>query len=220
MSAGIEPAIRDLSTETEIFIFCGRLDSQVKINGFRIEIGEIETELCSIENIQNAAVIKMEDNGKVFLAAVFVSVSEEISGDDIKKILQRKLPAYMIPEVIKRVLSIPLTANGKYDRNKLGILFSGGRVSASEPPVTDTEKKLAGLWEKILSCKVGRNDSFFEMGGDSLKATALISASEDIFHVTLSLGDIFRCPILEDMAEEIDKTVDSGNLIDFLEGEI
>lgn len=201
-------------------IFCGRLDNQVKINGFRIETGEIETELCRIEGIHNSAVVKMDINGKSFLSAVVVADKEKISSDKIKEILSEKLPAYMIPEIIKYAESIPLTANGKYDKKKLDLIFSETNIISYEVPVTDNEIKIAEIWREILGCKVGRKDNFFNLGGDSLKATSLISALEDKLHIKLSLGDIFRNPVLTDMAEEIEKAVSRGEFIDFVEGEI
>lgn len=206
--------------ENDDIIFCGRLDSQIKLNGFRIETGEIETELCRINGIRNSAVMKLENNGKSFLAATVVLDSENLSGEEIKEILRSKLPAYMIPEVIKRVAVIPLTENGKYDKKKLSLLFSDRRNVVLETPVTDTERKLEELWKKNLGCAAGRKDNFFDLGGDSLKATALISAVEDSFRVTLSLGDIFHSPGLADMAEVIDKAISTGQFFNFLEGEI
>ena len=164
--------------------------------------------------------MKLENNGKSFLAATVVLDSENLSGEEIKEILRSKLPAYMIPEVIKRVAVIPLTENGKYDKKKLSLLFSDRRNVVLETPVTDTERKLEELWKKNLGCAAGRKDNFFDLGGDSLKATALISAVEDSFRVTLSLGDIFHSPGLADMAEVIDKAISTGQFFNFLEGEI
>lgn len=202
-------------------IFCGRLDSQVKINGYRIETEEIESVLVNISGIRYAAVIRLEDKGKAMIAAALVAETDIIPPDKIKDILSERLPAYMIPEIIKYTSAIPLTANGKYDRKKLELLFAERCTTDFEPLSTDTEKRLSQLWERAVSAeRIGANDNFFVLGGDSLKATSLIADIEDNFLITLTLADIFDYPVLRGMAHKIDEAAASGQSIELIDGEI
>ena len=202
-------------------IFCGRLDSQVKINGYRIETEEIESVLARISGIRTAAVIKLEDRGKAMLAAALVAEADIIPTEKIKSILSERLPAYMIPEVIKYTSAIPLTANGKHDRKKLELLFAERRTADFEPPSTETEKRLSRLWKRALEADhIGAQDNFFVLGGDSLKATSLIADIGDTFLITLTLADIFSYPVLRDMANKIDEAAASGQTAELIEGEI
>ena len=127
----------------------------------------------------------------------------------------------MIPEVIQFTDNIPLSSNGKTDRKKIAHILSPSEDREYIGAVTDTEKNLAEIWEKVLECdKVGRNDDFFELGGNSLTATSLLSSVGEIFNVELELGDIFSSPVLENMAEIIDEKIASGEGTETVECEI
>lgn len=207
--------------ENDDIIFCGRLDSQVKINGFRIELGEIETALSKLPGVVRGACVKAENKGKAFIGALVISDSAEVTEESLKEQLKSKLPSYMVPEVIRFTDEIPLTSNGKVDRKQIALMVAPTEEREIVQPVTDTEKKLAAIWEEVLECgRVGRTDDLFELGGNSLTATSLLSAVEEQLGVELDLGDIFSYPCLDSMAAEIDQRAAAGSDDEVVEFEI
>jgi amino acid adenylation domain-containing protein/non-ribosomal peptide synthase protein (TIGR01720 family) len=153
--------------------FLGRADAQVKIRGFRVEPGEIEAALATHPAVSEAVVVAREDlPGQQRLVGYFVSRSEAAppSGAELRDWLRRSLPTYMLPTAFVGLESLPLTANGKVDREALPAP-EGRRELASAPvaPRTATEELLAAIWVQVLGVeRVGIDDNFFELGGDSL----------------------------------------------------
>ncbi|HLP61859.1 MAG TPA: amino acid adenylation domain-containing protein, partial [Candidatus Deferrimicrobium sp.] len=190
-------------------VFLGRIDHQVKIRGFRIELGEIEHRLAKHPGIKDAVVINQDDDREdKNLCAYFVS-NEDIVISGLRDFLARELPDYMIPAYFIRLDKIPLTPNGKLDRKSLSNL----EPKASEiytAPRDEIEKKLAAIWSDILSraefpksqlqASIGINDSFFALGGHSLKATILISKVHKEFDVKIPLTEVFRIPTIKGLA--------------------
>lgn len=149
--------------------YIGRNDFQVKINGLRIELSEIEKQLLSIKEIQNCVV--MSDAKKTYLKA-FVISKDELSIPSIRKALLEKLPTYMVPKYIMQISSIPLTSNGKIDRKVLDsyeFTMSGEGINYVAPE-TDLQVTFCEIWENILQTKVGIDNDLFELGADSLSA--------------------------------------------------
>ncbi|HOT74332.1 MAG TPA: amino acid adenylation domain-containing protein, partial [Candidatus Wallbacteria bacterium] len=184
--------------------FLGRIDQQVKIRGYRIELGEIEQRLLKIESIKDAVVNDISDeSGNKYLCAYLVAAAEAIDIDAVKKALLKELPEYMVPAYFTRLEAIPLTPNGKVDRRALPVPEIKAAAEYVEPS-GETEIQLAELWREILGVKrAGAKDNFFDLGGHSLKASALQSKMQKIMNVKVSLADIFDNPTIEGLARHI-----------------
>jgi amino acid adenylation domain-containing protein len=184
-------------------VFCGRKDDQVKISGFRIELGEIEAALRLHEEIDNAVVIVRHNGGEKELVAYIVSRAT-LHIPDLRAYLSNKLPAYMVPGYFVQLEEIPLTTNGKVDRKRLpdpGNTLTGVEYVA---PRNETEMKLAQIWEEILGReKIGVKDDFFDLGGQSLKATRVIMRVKKEFNIEIDLSSIFLEPTIEVLADKI-----------------
>ncbi|MBO1350490.1 MAG: amino acid adenylation domain-containing protein [Hormoscilla sp. GUM202] len=159
--------------------FLGRIDNQVKIRGFRIELGEIEATLAQHPCILQAVVIAREDiPGDKRLVAYIVANREPPTVRELRDFALAKLPEYMVPAAFVTLEAMPLTPNGKVDRQSLPAPDPSFITSAETfvAPRTPTEKILAAIWSKILgSPRVGIHDNFFELGGDSILTIQIIS---------------------------------------------
>ncbi|MBO3287394.1 non-ribosomal peptide synthetase [Paenibacillus sp. FSL M8-0228] len=175
----------------------GRMDEQVKIRGYRIELGEIETRLSTIPGVKESVVtVRQDDHGQKQLCAYFVTDSE-LSASDLRNILSQDLPGYMVPSYFVQLSRLPLTLNGKVDRRALPApehnLDTGMDYVA---PETDVQQALATAWGAILGIpKVGIQDNFFHLGGDSIKA---IQVSSRLFQAgyKLEMKDLFKYPTI------------------------
>jgi amino acid adenylation domain-containing protein/non-ribosomal peptide synthase protein (TIGR01720 family) len=151
--------------------FLGRLDHQVKIKGYRIELGEIETTLLGLSEVRQAAVVVREETGdKRLIGYVALDPGMVASGSELQALLRAKLPEYMVP-IIVVLNSLPLTRNGKVDRDALPAP-DGASVDPEKgyvAPKTPEEQLLAELWSRTLRVsRIGVHDNFFEFGGDSI----------------------------------------------------
>ncbi|MEO7583969.1 MAG: amino acid adenylation domain-containing protein [Ferruginibacter sp.] len=188
--------------------FIGRADNQVKIRGYRIELGEIESVLQQCKYVSQAVVLAREDKQGNKRLAGYIVPSGTYDREEILGYLKDKLPDYMIPSVMMELESLPLTANGKIDRNALpdpdaGELLADQYVS----PRNDIEARLSEIWQEILEVeKVGMNDDFFELGGHSLLAVRLVSAIRKAFEAEMPISDIFDYPTVALLASQL-----SGN---------
>src|SRR5215213_2738934 len=194
--------------------FLGRRDSQVKISGFRIEIGEIDNALLGVPGVDDAAVVVAErpDRGKYLVA--FYAGAAAIEVEVLREWLGRSLPHYMVPVSFHRRSKLPLTANGKIDAKALTALATELEVvdEAGDPPRTPAEQRVAAAYASVLGVaedQIGRLDHFFDRGGSSLSAVKLTIALQK----TVSLKDITRYPVLADLAALIDgrAAADAGN---------
>ncbi len=151
--------------------FHGRVDYQVKIRGNRIEMGEIEARLSRHELISDVAVVDNEDEeGNKYLLAYYVS-KEEISTTDLREHIKDELPDYMVPSRFILLDQLPLTPNGKVDRNALPKPDTLRPKVGTEylAPQNELQESIADVWQKVLGIdKVGINDNFFDLGGDSI----------------------------------------------------
>ncbi|HEY0728058.1 MAG TPA: condensation domain-containing protein, partial [Pyrinomonadaceae bacterium] len=198
--------------------FLGRIDNQIKISGYRIELSEIETALTEHPSIANAIVLARQvADGHKRLVAYFVSNGgPTASSEELKRYLQDRLPHFMVPSVWIRLDQIPLTPNGKVDRRALPDPDYARPDSASgfDAPRTQTEEILAGIWKRVLGVEgIGRNDNFFALGGYSLLATRIISRIRESFQVELPVRYLFEWPALADLAERIEETMRSGDTL-------
>jgi tyrocidine synthetase-3 len=185
--------------------FLGRIDFQVKIRGYRIELAEIESQLLDVASIKEALVAVLKDNeGEKYLCAYIVS-DDEPDTAELKSILSRSIPHYMIPACFVRIESVPLTFAGKVNRKALPppVVKTGGDDTA---PTGVMEKKLAGIWSEVLGIEketITREADFWGLGGHSLKATVLLSLIHREFNVNIPLVDIFKRPTLRGLAQYI-----------------
>ena len=183
--------------------FLGRMDTQVKIRGYRIELGEIESQLLKNQAVKEAVVVAKNDNkGEKYLAA-YIVLQNEISWGELRQHLTQSLPEYMIPSSFVSLDKMPLTSNGKIDRNNLPEpkLERVRTLQHYTAPANEIEKKLAVIWKEVLELEtVGIDDNFFEVGGHSLKATRLISKIQKEFQADIPLTQVFREPTIRGMA--------------------
>ncbi|MCO4850613.1 non-ribosomal peptide synthetase [Bacillus vallismortis] len=186
--------------------FLGRLDDQVKIRGYRIEPGEIEAALRGIEGIREAAVTVRTESGEPELCAYI----EGLRRNEVRAQLETLLPGYMIPAHLIEIEQWPVTPSGKLDRNALPAPDGAADAETYTAPRNVTEMKLAQLWEDVLkNGPVGIRDNFFDRGGHSLKATALVSRIAKAFDVQVPLKDVFAHPTVEGLASVIREGTDS-----------
>ncbi|RDV12934.1 amino acid adenylation domain-containing protein, partial [Pontibacter diazotrophicus] len=159
--------------------YLGRIDDQVKIRGYRIELGEVESVLSQCRGVQQAVVVaKADANGNKRL--IGYAVAEEFDREAIISQMKAKLPEYMVPSLLVELEEIPLTANGKVNKKALPEVDAGEALANSYvAPRTETEEKLAKIWQELLQVeRVGVEDNFFELGGDSIVTIQLVSRAK------------------------------------------
>jgi amino acid adenylation domain-containing protein len=185
--------------------YLGRLDHQVKVRGFRVELGEIEAALGQHEAIREVVVLAREDQpGDRRLVAYYVAGSE-VAGSELRAFLRQRLPEYMIPGVFVALPAMPVSPNGKVDRKALPAPDRAALEVAYVAPRTCTEEVLTGIWAQVLGVeRVGIHDNFFELGGHSLLATQIASRVLEALHVELPLRDLFEVRTVEELAKRLD----------------
>jgi acyl carrier protein len=189
--------------------FLGRVDHQVKIRGFRVELEEIEEQLLGHEGIKEAVVTtKTLKEGDNYLAAYIVPVfpgkEKEFDVDQLRGYLARQLPYYMIPSYFIFLENIPLTPNGKINRQALPAPGqSRPQLSTNyAAPRSDQEKAVAQLWKGVLNVdKIGIHDNFFDLGGDSLKLIQLNEKLKEALGKEMPVITIFRHPTIESLLQ-------------------
>jgi amino acid adenylation domain-containing protein len=183
--------------------FVGRKDDQLKINGMRIEGEEIEKNMLRFAGIKEAVVIGETDAaGSKYLVGFFTGNSI-IDGANVKSFLKDVLPEYLVPQYILQLEDFPLNSNGKVDRKKLTGLNVHANVQQTVhvAPVTAVEKILAKIWEEVLNrSTIGVNDNFFDLGGNSLKATRVISRIRKELNAKIELRSFYDSPTINDLA--------------------
>ena len=179
--------------------FLGRSDNQLKIRGFRIEPEEIEAALLEHPEVRGAVVRAWPDaSGHLSLTAYAVSPSRP----SLRAFLDGKLPDYMVPPRVVWLEALPLTPNGKVDRNRLPRPDPEEHRSLSPAPASETERRLAAIWESVLAQKgIGIRENFFDLGGHSLLVAKLLRRVEFEFGVRLSMAAVFQAPTIQQLAE-------------------
>ncbi len=186
--------------------FLGRQDNQVKIHGYRIELGEVESTLVRHAAVAAAAVVARQDasGGKYLAACIVPRRGSTVDDADLIAYLQASLPDYMVPSRFIRLEQLPLNGNGKVDRAAAALLADSRSAAGGQsvPPRDDIEQSLTRIWEFVLALEpIGIRDDFFELGGDSLLATALFAEIESVFGCTLPYSALFDRPTIERLAE-------------------
>jgi amino acid adenylation domain-containing protein len=193
--------------------YSGRVDHQIKLRGFRVELGEIENALLSHSGVREAVVVQ-EEREKQLIAYVVLTGEPPCTTAELRDYLKQKLPAYMVPAAFSVLESIPLTPNGKVDRKALS-----GKGYAAEGPSgyslaydwtlprkTLLEAQLLQIWQEVLGARyMGLRDSFFDLGGHSLLALKMIDQVNRLFDVSLSVPAFFLNPTIESIARTLEQ---------------
>ena len=190
--------------------FLGRIDSQVKIRGFRIELGEIEQAILEVTGVTGCVVIdRLDPTGDKMLCGYYVA-APDVTDLGIRSHLKQKLPDYMVPPALMRLLELPFMTSGKVDRKKLPepIIERAARIAAR--PENMAEALVIAAFERSLGqADLGIDDDFFDFGGNSLKAVAVVAALAADFRITAN--DLFRLRTARNVAREI--PMQSGDLM-------
>jgi amino acid adenylation domain-containing protein len=187
--------------------FLGRRDGQVKVRGYRIEVGEVEAALRSHEGVRDAAVVAREDGGDTRLVAYAVADGgQAVNVTALREHLRGRLPEYMVPSLFVELDALPLTPHGKVDRRALPAPQqpSAGSAAGEGAPRDVLELQLIQIWEEVLGVKnVGAKDNFFELGGHSLLAVKLVGRVERLLGEKLPLALLFQCATVERLAASL-----------------
>ncbi|MGX5836946.1 amino acid adenylation domain-containing protein [Aeromonas piscicola] len=188
--------------------FLGRKDSQVKINGFRVEIGEIEKVACDMVEVASCAVVLAGESGgaRRLVAYACPAHGSTLDSQVLKNYLAAKLPAYMVPSVIFVLGELPLSSNGKIDRARLPAVGDVRETHIRQQAATPTESAVRDLWAAILGHgDFGVTDTFFETGGDSRQLTELVTHIRTCMLPDFPLRDAFMAPNVRMLALAIDE---------------
>ena len=199
----------------------GRIDNQIKLRGFRIELSEIESVLGEHPDIQRAVVVLQHPQTssnqtrsttlREHLTAYYLSREDmAIASGDLRQFLTEKLPYYMIPQAFITIPEFPLTPNGKIDRQALSHLESSPQItSAYQAPQTDIEQQLVEIWQTWLKQeRIGRQDNFFDLGGNSLLAIGLCRDIENALNRSIPISALFQHPSIQDFAKLLEDAPD------------
>lgn len=202
--------------------YVGRNDHQVKIRGFRVELDEIENVLLSFEGVKQAVVLvkehlaanKVSSSGNKYLVGYYIT-ENKLNEIDLLKYLQSRLPEYMVPNILVHLKSLPLTINGKLDRKALPEP-DFNNVDSYIKPRNELEKNICKIWSEVLGLpedKIGIQDDFFRLGGNSILAIRLISIINSHYQSHLKISDIFVYKTIESLLPRIVQTKDSYQTI-------
>ncbi len=195
-------------TEEGELEYVGRKDAQVKVRGYRIELGEIEHELGRMEMVSGAVVVARQGEGGQKRLVGYVVIEEEAKRaeseaemvGELRDALQRRLPDYMVPAHFVLLDQLPLTANGKVDRKALPAPDAGDVEAAYLAPRNETEQALCEVWQEVLKVdRVGVQDNFFSLGGDSILSIRVVSLLKSR-GIPLDVKDIFQHQTVEQLA--------------------
>jgi amino acid adenylation domain-containing protein len=187
--------------------YLGRIDNQVQIRGFRVELGEVESVLSAQSGVQQAVVVARNfGDGDARLAAYVITSDALLDVERLRRSVQRELPDYMMPAAFVLLDRLPLTPNGKIDYAALpdAIVARTESAAAFVAPRTIVEQKVAAIWSEVLGMdKVGALDNFFDLGGHSLLGTRVASRLADEFGIDFPLKLFFEAPTVEAVAERV-----------------
>ncbi|WP_396200348.1 non-ribosomal peptide synthetase [Gemmatimonas sp.] len=184
--------------------FFGRVDRQVKVRGFRVELDEIDIALAALPGVRHAAIVtKTNADGDRYLAAF--AEGNDLTAAGIRDGLARTLPHYMVPDVVRVLATIPLTLNGKIDRAELlNLEESDAQQVAAELAATPLEAKLRAMCADILQrASLGLTENFFDCGGNSLRVMELTTRVWTELRLPLNLGDVYTYPTVQQLASHL-----------------
>ncbi len=182
--------------------FCGRIDNQIKIRGYRIELAEIEAKLAEYPLVKEAVIIVSENEDNKQLIA-YIIPEKDLTPQDLQKYLKGNLPDYMIPNAFVFLDKLPLSPNGKLDRDSLPLPDENSIVRKSEyiAPRNTLEKDLANIWSSVLKIdKISIHDNFFELGGDSIKGMQFSNRMQELWQDYVYITAIFEAPTIAELS--------------------
>jgi amino acid adenylation domain-containing protein len=181
--------------------YLGRIDNQVQLRGFRIELGEIESRLKGHEEIKNAVVLaRKDDDNETYLTAYTVAKGD-VSPAELRKYLMLSLPDYMIPKYIIQLPKMPLTHNGKVNKKELPEPEIIARECNYKEPKNEFETGMVEIWKNALKLeKIGINDNFFNIGGDSIKAIKVVNMVNKELNINLEIAELYEYETIEKIA--------------------
>ena len=187
--------------------YLGRVDQQIKVRGFRIEPGEIESALGQHDSVHEAAVLLREDQAqdkRLIAYLVLKSTKTKPSVEELRRFLSESLPEYMLPSAFVFLEELPLTSNGKRDTKAL-LAMEGVHAEMDEEyvePQNERERELAKIWERVLGLdQVGINDNFFDLGGDSILSLRVLADARQL-DLDFSLQQLFRHPTIRQLVRD------------------
>ncbi|QKG84618.1 amino acid adenylation domain-containing protein [Kroppenstedtia pulmonis] len=184
--------------------YLGRIDDQLKIRGYRVEPGEVESVINKFPGVQETVVVGHEESNQAFLAAYIVA-DQRLDQDHLTAYLKEQIPEYMIPTVFTQIESLPLTPSGKVSRRSLPKPERNLLTRNKTEPETEMEKQIAAIWAEVLNYEqIAKEDHFFELGGHSLLATKVISRIRSSFNRDFPLHWIFDYPRLSELTARIE----------------
>jgi acyl carrier protein len=186
-------------------VLLGRVDRQVKVRGFRVELGEIEAVLGEHPRVREAVVLALgEDAARRLVAYVAHGNEPTPEADDLRSSLKKKLPDYMVPSAFLPLAALPRTRNGKVDRSALLALELVGEKAEPVLPRNPVEEVLSGMMTEVLGIdRLGIHDNFFERGGNSIRVTELVSMVREAFGVEVPLFHVFDTPTVAGLADAL-----------------
>jgi nonribosomal peptide synthetase DhbF len=193
--------------------FVGRADDQVKVRGFRIEPGEVESVLNQAPGVSHAVVVVREDVpddrrlvGYVVPAAGGARGGASALAESVRDFAAQRVPEYMVPSALVVLDALPLTVNGKLDRRALPVPDYGAAGEPSREPTTERQRILCGLFAEVLGLEqVGVDDDFFDLGGHSLVVTRLVSRVRLVLGAEIDISSVFEAPTVAALDGELDK---------------
>jgi amino acid adenylation domain-containing protein len=191
--------------------FLGRMDHQVKVRGFRVELGEIEAALKDHDGVEEAVVVTREDQlgDKQIIAYVVPEEAEKPDIAGLREGLKRVLPHYMLPQAFVALESMPMTRNGKIDRRALPAPDqSAAKSQEFVKPRTAMEQALAAIWTEVLGVEqISATNNFFHLGGNSLKTTQVVARIASRFNLELPLRAVFEAPTVEELSRLVGQAI-------------
>lgn len=189
--------------------FLGRLDNQVKINGYRVELGEIEAAINRFVGIRQSKVVCVDKKNLI----AFYCENEQVDRDRLKKYLKKVLPLYMVPIKFEKINILPQSKNGKIDVGNLykrALAISKDKhIKSKKEPITAEERKLAIIWQRVLEGEnVSVYDNFFSCGGNSLKAIQLVNEINKDFQKQIAINELFENSTIEKLAKLLTTATD------------
>jgi amino acid adenylation domain-containing protein len=194
-------------------VLAGRADDQVKIRGFRVELGEVRAAVLGHRDVRDGFVLLKTRDGERSLHAFAVPAHPSVRETDVLAHLRASLPGYAVPARVTLLTALPLTANGKVDREALARTSRGRAVPDAQDPASRTERTIAAAWRDVLGLpRIGVTDNFFEIGGHSLAMAGVQARLERHLGVPVTIVDLFRYPSIRALAAHLDGTTPDSAL--------
>ena len=201
--------VRYLPDKASNIEFLGRIDQQVKMRGYRVELGEVETALAEHEEVEQVVVVMRESTPGINMLAAYVIAAPACKpqANGLRHFLQQKLPDYMVPSSFVFLAALPLTVTGKVDTRALPAPEKLHPELEKDfvAPRNETERHIAAIWSDVLRVdQIGIHDNFFELRGDSLLATQVVTRIRRSLHKTFTLRNFFEAPTVAGLAVHIE----------------